>query len=346
MNKRIAVVAFLVVLTLGCGYGPIVILPVEPTLPNEIPPDSTVSTDGTPVSQEATPTPTPTEIPTATPTLGPPTPTRFFLQFFSTCPANAATDSSGNCCPYAYAEDPETGFCTPIEPRPPDAPPPTPRNGLIIALVIPALCLGVPLLFLELNVVRYVRPKGLDLSTVRIKAQDGLFVDATLSLTARRLTTPASVGMSWSGVRDFVEKPLEQELLNRALEYPTLEELQRNLTTISQDFENLPIIHELRTDFGVEVMRFNIEIRYPQETMDALNRRAEATAGGIAYLAFAQAAHLDPDSEEARELYRVYQETTGRVDAARNLGGGLTSIAEAFVPRSGQEAADSDDDGS
>ncbi len=346
MNKRIIIVSVFADLALGCGFGPIVVVPVDPTLPNEIPPDSTAVAEGTPVSQDPTPTPTSTEIPTPTPTPGPPTPTRYFLQFLSTCPPNAATDSSGSCCPYAYVEDPNTGFCMPAEPRPEGAPPPTPRNGLIIALVLPALCLGVPLLFLELNVVRFVRPKGLDLSTVRVKAQDGLFIDATLSLTARRLTTPASVSMTWSGVRDFVEKPLEQELLHRALEYPTLDELERNLVAIAQDFENLPIIHELRTDFGVEVMRFNIEIRYSQETMDALNRRAEAAAGGIAYLAFAQAAHLDPDSPESRELYRVYQETTGRVDAARNLGGGLTSIAEAFVPKSGQETSDTDDDGS
>ncbi|MDH3674361.1 MAG: hypothetical protein OES12_02615 [Anaerolineae bacterium] len=341
-----AILTFLACLALGCGFGPIVVVPVEPTLPNEIPPGSTAVAEGTAAGQEVTPTATPTVTATPTPTPGPPTPTRYFLQFFSTCPSGAATDRYGNCCPYSYTEDSVTGYCMPTVSYGENEPPPTPRNGLLIALVLPALCLGLPWMLLELNVVRYVRPKGLDLSTVRIKAQDGLFIDATLSITARRLTTPASFKMTWSGVGEFVEKPLEQELLHRALEYPTLEELERNLRVITQEFENLPIIRELRTDFGVEVMRFNIETRYHQETMDALNRRAEATAGGNAYLAFAQAAHLDPDSPESRELYRVYQETTGRVDAARNLGGGLTTIAEVFVARSEREASESDDDDS
>ena len=80
--------------------------------------------------------------------------------------------------------------------------------------------------------------------------------------------------------------------------------------------------------------------------MDAINRKAEASAGGTAYLAFAAAAHLDPDSPESRQLYTVYQETTGRVDAARNLGGGLTNIAEVFNPRNEQRGSDDDDSGS
>jgi len=74
-------------------------------------------------------------------------------------------------------------------------------------------------------------------------------------------------------------------------------------------------------------MRFNIESHYPQETMDALNRKAEASAGGAAYLAFAAAAHLDPDTQESRDLYRVYQQTTSKVDAYRNLGGGIAAVA-------------------
>ena len=342
MSKRTIILTVLAFLAIGCGFGPIVVVPIEPTLPNEIPPGSTAVVEGTPADQVPTSTPSPT--PSPTPTLGPPTPTRYFLQFFSTCPPDAATDREGNCCPHNYAEDPVTGFCTPTVSYGEGEPPPTPRNGLIIALVLPALCIGIPLAFMELNVVRYVQPKGLDLSTVRIRAQDGLFIEATLSLTARRLLTPASTRMTWSRVRDFVEKPLEQELIHRALEYQTLEELELDLKSITEEFEHLSVIKELRVDFGVEVIRFNIEARYSQETMDAINRRAEASAGGNAYLAFAQAAHLDPDSPESRELYRVYQETTGRVDAARNLGGGLTTIAEVFVAKNVQEDSDSDDD--
>jgi hypothetical protein len=92
-------------------------------------------------------------------------------------------------------------------------------------------------------------------------------------------------------------------------------------------------VRELSLDFGVEVMRFNVETRYPQETMDALNRKAEASAGGTAYLAYAAAAHLDPDTPECRDLYKIYQETSGQVDAARNLGGGITSLANLLGQR-------------
>jgi hypothetical protein len=142
-----------------------------------------------------------------------------------------------------------------------------------------------------------------------------------------------------------VEKPLEQELIHEALQYPTLEELELNLKNISEQFMTLPIVREeLWEDFGVEVMRFNIEARYPQETMDALNRKAEASAGGTAYLAYAAAAHLDPDSPECRELFRVYQETSGRVDAARNLGGGITALAEVFNPEKLRKQGSVDDE--
>jgi hypothetical protein len=263
------------------------------------------------------------------------------LQFASTCPPNAATDKNGNCCPYQYTESEETGFCVPPE----GSPPPTPRHGLWIALIIPALVLGIPWLISELNMVRYVQPKGLDLSTVRIKAKDGLFMNATISLTARRTLSMASTRMTWGRVQEFVEKSLEQELIHEAIKYNSLEELEENIKGIAEGFSQLPVVQELSHDFGVNVMRFNVEIGYPQETMDALNRKAEASADGTAYLAYAAAAHLDPDSLESRELYRVYQETRGQVDAARNLGGGLTSIASMFGQRQ-KSNGESDDDSS
>jgi hypothetical protein len=104
----------------------------------------------------------------------------------------------------------------------------------------------------------------------------------------------------------------------------------------------LPIIQELSRDFGVEVLRFNIEMRYPTDTIDAINRKAEAAAGGQAYVAYARAAHLDPDSFEARELYKVFEETSGQVDAARNLGGGLTSLAN-ILSRNRRSQEDQDE---
>jgi hypothetical protein len=209
-----------------------------------------------------------------------------------------------------------------------------PRHGLLIAVLLPILVLGIPWLIAEIFIVRYVQPRGVDLSAVRIKAQDGLFVEAAVSLTARRSLTLASTRMTWARVREFVEKTLEQELIHEALNFATLDELERNLKDIAENFRVLPIVQELAADFGVEVMRFNVETRYPQETMDALNRKAEAAAGGTAYLAYAAAAHLDPDSAESRELYRIYQETRGQVDAARNLGGGLTNLANLLGQRS------------
>ena len=264
---------------------------------------------------EPTATPTPTPLPTLTPT---PTATPFFLEGMSTTPAND---------PCAGQSEEE---CAGIPPR----------HGLWIAVVLPLLVLGIPWLIAEFFVVRYVQPRSVDLSEVLIKAQDGLFLQVALSMTARRSLTLASTRMTWPRVRDFVEKTIEQELIHEALNFPTMDDLERNLKNIAESFMNLPIVEELSRDFGVEVMRFNIETRYPQETMDALNRRAEAAAGGTAYLAYAAAAHLDPDSPESRELYRIYQETSGRVDAARNLGGGLSQLG--FIL--GQRERPDDDD--
>ena len=78
--------------------------------------------------------------------------------------------------------------------------------------------------------------------------------------------------------------------------------------------------------------------------MDALQRKAEASAGGTAYLAYAAAAHLDPDRPESRELYRIYQETTSQVDAARNLGGGITNLANLLTHRAEENNRDKEDD--
>jgi hypothetical protein len=143
--------------------------------------------------------------------------------------------------------------------------------------------------------------------------------------------------MTWPRVKDFVEKTIEQELIHEGLQFPTLVDLEQNLKSITENFLNLPIVRELSRDFGVEVIRFNVEARYPQETMDALNRRAEASAGGAAYLAYAAAAHLDPDTPECRQLYKIYQETSGQVDAARNLGGGISGLANALGYNRDQE---------
>lgn len=339
MKHRLIIWTLLTILSVACGYGPFTIGPVEPPLETEIPTESS-NPEQQPQQEvaenaEPTPTPVPTETPTPepTPTPAPPTPTPYFLARLSLCPPGAVDDKDGQCCPHQYQLD-ANGFCAykPGITLTEGEQPPTPRHGLFIAFVLPALLIGIPWVIAEFFVVRYVQPKGIDLSTIRIKAQDGLFLDTTLSLTARRTLTLASTRMTWPRVRDFVEKPLEQELIHEALKYPTLEDLERNLVEITEGFKNLPIVRELSDDFGVQVMRFNIEARYSQETMDAINRKAEAAAGGTAYLAYAAAARLDPDSPEARELYRVYQETTGHVDAARNLGGGLTSLARVFTP--------------
>jgi hypothetical protein len=206
-------------------------------------------------------------------------------------------------------------------------------HGLTYALLLPLLIIGVPWVLLELIIIRYVQPRGIDLTEVRLKAQDGLFIQAVASMTARRSLTLASTRMTWGRVQDFVEKTIEQELIHEALHFPTLDDLEQGLKEITEKFLDLPIVHELSRDFGVQVMRFNVETRYPQETMDALNRKAEASAGGTAYLAYAAAAHLDPDTPECRQLYRIYQETSGQVDAARNLGGGITSLANLLGQR-------------
>lgn len=316
MNQRIIFWLLGVVLLLGCG-SLINFVPAE-QLPTEInggaaTPPAQEPAQGAEVLPSPTPLPTPTPAPTPTPT-----PTRFFLQGVSLTPPNSC-------------EGPD---CPPRDP---------PRHGLLIAFVIPLLVLGIPWIILEYGVVRYIQPRSLDLSGIRIKAQDGLFVDAVVSVTARRNLNLASTRMTWPRVSDFVEKPVEQELLHQAIHYPTLDDLEKNLKNTAESFMELPVVRELKENFGVEVMRFNIEARYPQETMDALNRRAEAAAGGTAYLAYAAAAHLNPDSPEARELYRVYQETQGQVDAARNLGGGLTSIAGMFGQRRVSEGRTDDD---
>jgi hypothetical protein len=202
-----------------------------------------------------------------------------------------------------------------------------PRHGLLIAVLLPFLIVGVPWIFLELFMVRYTQPRGADLARVRIKAQDGLFIEAIVSMTARRELSLASTRMTWPRVSEFVEKEIEQELIHEALKFLTLQELEQNLKGISEGFSQLAIIGELSRDFGVYVERFNIETIYPPETSEALQRKGEASAGGTAYLAFAAAARLNPSTAECRELYRVYEETSGRVDAARNLGGGITTLA-------------------
>ena len=202
-----------------------------------------------------------------------------------------------------------------------------PRHGLIIAFLLPILLFGIPGLFVEVFVARYVQPRSIDLTGVLIKAQDGLFIDAIVSLTARKTLNLISLTARWPRIRDVVEKAVEQELIHEALSYSTLPELENGLKEIIQRFTTLDVIDELSRDFGIEALRFNVEIRYPPDTMDAINRTAEASAGGQAYVAYARAAHLDPDSAEARELYNVFQQTTSQVDAARNLGTGISGLA-------------------
>jgi hypothetical protein len=330
----------LIFLSAGCSFGPFSIGPAEPPLETEIPaeesdteqqPEQDVAESEEPT---ATPIPTNTPIPTSTPTPAPPTPTPYFLARFSRCPPEAINDKDGQCCPHQYQLDPN-GFCAykPGIPLVEEEQPSTPRHGWVIAIFLPVVLISLVWGIIELIVVRYVQPRGIDLSTIRIKAQDGLFLNTTISLTARRTLTLAAFQMTWPRVRDFVEKPLEQKLTHEALKYPTLEDLEQDLEKITESFNNLPVVRELLDDFGVQVMRFNIETQYSPETMDAIKRKGEAAAGGTAYLAYAAAARLDPESAEARELYRVYQETISQVDAARNLGGGLTSLAQVFTPK-------------
>lgn len=230
------------------------------------------------------------------------------------------------------------------QPQPGVDPRQRPLHGLRYAFLIPFLVLGLPWIVIEYFIVRYVQPRGVDVAKVLVKAQDGLFLEAAVSMTARRTVTLASTRMTWGRVRDFVEKIIEQELIHAATSFSALEDLERNLKMISDAFIELPLVTTLSRDFGVHVLWFNIEIRYPQETIDALQRKADASAGGTAYLAFAAAAHLNPDSRECRELYTVYQQTSGQVDAARNLGGGITTLAELFARKNRQPDVERDDD--
>ncbi len=358
MNIKATLLLLLLFLALGCGLGPIQLAPSDPTPITEIEPGSDPNTPApadpanTPVPVD-TPIPAPTDIPTLTPY---PSPTGYTLAWFSTCPPKDLKDKDGQCCPYNYGLD-SNNYCAPatLTPEPDTAPLPleeqgqirthipTPRHGLWIALILPVLIIGIPWLILEVYVVRYVQPKGLDISTLNIKAKDGLFLKATISVTAQRQLNVASARMSWSRVAEFLEKALEQEIIHDALQHETLELLEEDLKQMAENFTSLPIVRELEVSFGVHVVRFNIEASYPQETMDALNRKAEASAGGTAYRAYAAAARLNPDSRESRELYKVYQETRGQVDAARNLGGGLTNLAAMFGQ---QKDTDNSDDSS
>jgi hypothetical protein len=324
INKAI-IWGLLAFLALSCSF--IDVVPAEESPKTEIPAEGNEvaaapapAQEGSapeaapPLEPTATPQPSPTPAPTATATVTP-----FFLKSLSWTSPKCEGLSEYEC-----NQEP-------------------PRHGLIIAVLLPLLVLGIPWLFAEFFVIRYVQPRSIDLSEILIKAQDGMFIQVTTSLTARRSLTLASTRMTWPRVKEFVEKALEQELIHEALNFPTLDDLERNLKDIAEKFKDLPIVQELLNDFGVEVMRFNIETRYPQETMDALNRRAEASAGGTAYLAYAAAAHLDPDSLESRELYRVYQETRGQIDAARNLGGGITNLASLLSDRGKRENPANDD---
>jgi len=198
---------------------------------------------------------------------------------------------------------------------------------VILVAFLPLLLLGSAWFLLESFWFEYFRPQSLDLTKIQVKTQDGLFMNPVVSITARRQLSLAAFPPRWEKARSFVEKELEQVLMQEATRLRSIDDLELKLSTITDDFMHLAVIAELSRDFGVQVIRFNIEARYPQETIDALNRKAEAAAGGTAYLAFADAAELEPDSAECRELYTVYQETTGQVDAYRNLGGGITNLA-------------------
>lgn len=294
---RLKLMILLPWLLLGCGLGFIEIVPNNP-LPVEIRPTAPeISVAVQPVEPTITPTPEPTATATVTPTV---TPTPFFLKTIS---MGELRDGK------------------------------VPRHGLLIAFVLPLLVFGIPWLFLEIFIIRYVQPNGFDITAVRMRAQDGLFVESAISMTARRTLTLASTRMTWARVRNFVEKGIEQALIQEAVTYPSIDDLERNIGQLSAMLLESDMVKELSRDFGVEVLRFNIELRYTPETMDALQRKAEASAGGTAYLAYAAAARLNPDSPESRELYRVYQETTSQVDAARNLGGGITGLVNLLTRR-------------
>lgn len=258
-----------------------------------------------PVLPEATPTAT--LLPTATPE---PTPTTFFLQTLSS-----------SIPPY------KTEF---------------PRHGIILA-ILAFFCIMAPWLIGQVWFIQFSLPKSTDVTEVLIKGQDGLFITAVLSMTARRSFTFTALFARWGRIREVVSKAVEQKLIQSAMRYETIEKLVANLQIMTDELYDEPIVKEIWTDFGVRVTRFNIETRYPDETRDAINRKAEAVAGGQAYLAYANAAHLDPESSESRELYGVYQRTTSQVDAARNLGGGITDLATVFGQRTVQQQDDESD---
>lgn len=311
MIRRILLILIFLVL-LVCALGVISIRPLLPTelplLPGEGEVQQTEGVTETAETAGVAPTPAP-----PTPTPGPTATPRAFLARFSTGPDVVIENGrayvpieAGNLQPTSYL----------------------PRHGLIIAVVLPMLIFGIPWIFLEVFLIRYTQPRGLDLATVLIKAKDGLFVEAVVSMTARRMLTLAATRMTWPRVQALVEKTVEQELIHMAIGFASLDELEQNMKLMTEHLLDLPILDELLRDFGVEVLRFNIELRYTSETREALRRKAEASAGGNAYLAYAAAAHLDPERPESRELYRIYQETSSQVDAARNLGGGIAALVE------------------
>jgi hypothetical protein len=304
--KTLALLFLLALLAAACGR----VVEIEPLYPTEVTPTPL------PIVSTVTPEPTPLPAPTATPV-----------------EAGALIVPGG-----ASAAPPETEK--------------KPLHGLLYALVLPVLIVGVPWVFAEIYVTRYVRPRGLDVTRdLPIKAQDGLLINTTVSMTAQKTLSLASLTTSWPQAQGFVEKPVEQELRHEAAARLSLDQLERDLKGITEGFMNMKssedadttIITELIRDFGIKVLRFNVEVRYPQETMDALNRKAEASAGGMAYLAYADAAELDPGTSECRELYTVYQQTSGQVDAARNLGGGISNLVGAIGQR-GQEPSQGEED--
>ena len=312
MYRKLGILFFIVSLMLACDLDRVV--QIVPKNQTELP---AAANAGQPVAVQpaapeqaqlaptATPEPTFTPIPTATPLpTNTPTPSPF-LYSLSTTPSPRIQEVETN-----------RGIDLAL-----------PRHGILIAFVLPLLLFGVPGAVIEIFVARYVQPRSVDLSGVLIKAQDGLFINAVVSMTARKTVSLASLTNRWGRVRDVVEKAIEQELIHEALNYPSLPELENNLKEIVERFTQMTIIDELTRDFGVRVLRFNIEIRYPAETIDAINRKAEASAGGQAYVAYARAARLNPDAGETRELYNVFQQTTSQVDAARNLGSGISGLA-------------------
>ena len=310
MYRKLIILALLTLFGLACENADriVMVVPLQPTEIPALPAE---------VSQAAAPAPAPTftPIPPPEPTPTPqptPTPGPKGLARLSTTPDETIV---------ARAYD---------------------WHGFVIAFILPLICFGIPAAIIEVMIAQHVQPRSIDLTGILIKAQDGLFINAVVSMTARKTLSLVSTTVSWSRVRDVVEKAVEQELIREALNFNSLSELETNLKELVERFTRLPVILELSRDFGVEVLRFNIEVRYPVETIDAINRRAEAAAGGQAYVAYARSAHLDPETPEARELYKVFQVTSGRVDAARNLGAGLAGLAKTL---SGNKGSQKDQDG-